>query len=157
MCQLRLEGITALYSGLAPGLQRQAVFSSLRIGLYERVRNRLFSRAGISQTSTGGEALLLRVLAGLTSGSVAISVAQPMDVVKIRQAHSPPLLPLHSGFDQVFPGCRRRDTALGTEESWTPTCALPGGRDSSTVFIGELGQTSAGMPSSTPVRLLCTT
>ena len=85
LCHHRLEGVTALYSGLAPGLQRQAVFSSLRIGLYERLRNNLFSRAGLSQTSTGGEALVLRVVAGLTSGSVAISVAQPMDVVKIRQ------------------------------------------------------------------------
>ena len=80
----RLEGVTALYSGLAPGLQRQAVFSSLRIGLYERLRNIMFSRAELSQTSTGGQALVLRVAAGLTSGSVGISVAQPMDVVKIR-------------------------------------------------------------------------
>ena len=44
----------------------------------------MFSRAGLSTTSNGGEALLLRVVAGLTSGSFAICVAQPMDVVKIR-------------------------------------------------------------------------
>ena len=113
----RLEGITALYSGLAPGLQRQAVFSSLRIGLYERLRNKLFSRAGVGQTSTGGEALVLRVVAGLTSGSLAISVAQPMDVVKIRQDSTHFLV----GFYQVFAGCRRRVAALSTEESWTRT------------------------------------
>ena len=80
----RLEGLTALYSGLAPGLQRQAVFSSLRIGLYERLRNNMFTRAELSQTDTSGQALGLRVVAGLASGSVGISVAQPMDVVKIR-------------------------------------------------------------------------
>ena len=91
MCQpeynvtFRLEGFTALYSGLTPGLQRQLVFSSLRIGLYERMRNGLFRRSGLSTTSTGAEALLLRVTAGLSSGSFAICVAQPMDVVKIRR------------------------------------------------------------------------
>ena len=56
MCQpeynvtFRLEGFTALYSGLTPGLQRQLVFSSLRIGLYERMRNGLFRRSGLSTT-----------------------------------------------------------------------------------------------------------
>ena len=44
----------------------------------------MFSRAGLSTTNNGGEALLLRMVAGLTSGSFAICVAQPMDVVKIR-------------------------------------------------------------------------
>ena len=33
------EGLTALWSGLSPGLQRQFVFAGLRIGLYVPIRN----------------------------------------------------------------------------------------------------------------------
>jgi solute carrier family 25 uncoupling protein 8/9 len=32
------EGIKSLYKGLSAGLQRQMVFASLRIGLYEPVK-----------------------------------------------------------------------------------------------------------------------
>lgn len=34
---LREEGLTALWKGLVPGLQRQCLFGGLRIGLYEPV------------------------------------------------------------------------------------------------------------------------
>ena len=34
----RTEGVRALYSGLAPGLQRQMCFASVRIGLYDSVK-----------------------------------------------------------------------------------------------------------------------
>lgn len=33
------EGTLALWNGLGPGLQRQLIFSGLRIGLYEPVKN----------------------------------------------------------------------------------------------------------------------
>ena len=33
------EGVSSLYSGLSPGLQRQFVFAGLRIGLYVPIRN----------------------------------------------------------------------------------------------------------------------
>jgi solute carrier family 25 uncoupling protein 8/9 len=35
----REEGLPALYKGLGAGFQRQIIFASLRIGLYEPVRN----------------------------------------------------------------------------------------------------------------------
>ena len=34
----RKEGVTALYRGLVPGLQRQMAFSAIRIGLYENFK-----------------------------------------------------------------------------------------------------------------------
>ena len=34
----RREGVTALYRGLVPGLQRQMAFSAIRIGLYENFK-----------------------------------------------------------------------------------------------------------------------
>lgn len=71
------EGPRALWKGLSPGLQRQMAFASIRIGLYEPVRNLI----------TGPDAqpnLLQRIAAGLTTGAVGITVANPTDVVKIR-------------------------------------------------------------------------
>jgi len=79
----RFEGIQALYCGLVPGLQRQMVFSALRIGLYERVRNTYMELCGV-EGGLGWGMLGVRMLAGVTTGSLAIMVAQPMDVVKIR-------------------------------------------------------------------------
>ena len=35
----REEGARALYNGLAPGLQRQLAFASIRIGLYDSVKH----------------------------------------------------------------------------------------------------------------------
>ena len=33
------EGFTSLYKGLTPGLQRQFIFSGIRVGMYVPVRN----------------------------------------------------------------------------------------------------------------------
>lgn len=35
---VRHEGVSSLYRGISPGLQRQCVFASIRIGLYEPVK-----------------------------------------------------------------------------------------------------------------------
>ena len=79
----RYEGHRALYCGLVPGLQRQMVMSGLRLGLYERVREGYRDLLGV-EAGLGWGMLAARVMAGLTTGSLAICVAQPMDVVKIR-------------------------------------------------------------------------
>lgn len=71
------EGPRALWKGLSPGLQRQMAFASIRIGLYEPVRNMI---AG-PDTSPN---MLQRISAGLLTGAVGITVANPTDVVKIR-------------------------------------------------------------------------
>ena len=74
------EGPLALCSGIAPGLQRQFVFAVLRIGLYVPVRDMITVPLAPGQNPT----LLLQILAGMTTGALAISVANPTDVVKIR-------------------------------------------------------------------------
>jgi len=79
----RKEGFSALYGGLTPGLQRQMTMSAIRIGFYEKVRNGYMNLFGV-QPGLGWSMLGVRVLAGVTTGSLAILVAQPMDVVKIR-------------------------------------------------------------------------
>ncbi|XP_066109563.1 mitochondrial brown fat uncoupling protein 1 [Saccopteryx bilineata] len=77
----KTEGPMKLYGGLPAGLQRQISFASLRIGLYDTVQEFF---------STGEEATLRsRMLAGLTTGGVAVFIGQPTEVVKVRlQAQS---------------------------------------------------------------------
>ncbi|XP_031132595.1 mitochondrial brown fat uncoupling protein 1 [Sander lucioperca] len=74
---IRTEGPRSLYNGLVAGLQRQVCFASIRIGLYDTVKD----------FYTGGKdkpGVLVRILAGCTTGAMAVSFAQPTDVVKVR-------------------------------------------------------------------------
>uniref|UniRef100_A0A8B9NQY8 Uncoupling protein 3 n=1 Tax=Accipiter nisus TaxID=211598 RepID=A0A8B9NQY8_9AVES len=75
---VRTEGPRSLYSGLAAGLQRQMSFASIRIGLYDSVKQ-LYTPKGAESEYPGA-----RVLAGCTTGAVAVTCAQPTDVVKVR-------------------------------------------------------------------------
>ncbi|XP_074964036.1 putative mitochondrial transporter UCP3 isoform X1 [Phalacrocorax aristotelis] len=75
---VRTEGPRSLYSGLVAGLQRQMSFASIRIGLYDSVKQ-LYTPKGAESTG-----LTARVLAGCTTGAVAVTCAQPTDVVKVR-------------------------------------------------------------------------
>ncbi|NXL68605.1 UCP3 protein, partial [Chordeiles acutipennis] len=75
---VRMEGPRSLYSGLVAGLQRQMSFASIRIGLYDSVKQ-LYTPKGAENTG-----LVARLLAGCTTGAVAVTCAQPTDVVKVR-------------------------------------------------------------------------
>ncbi|XP_039606110.1 mitochondrial brown fat uncoupling protein 1 [Polypterus senegalus] len=74
---IKTEGPRSLYNGLVAGLQRQMGFASIRIGLYDTVKQ--FYMNGRENASIG-----IRILAGCTTGAMAVSVAQPTDVVKVR-------------------------------------------------------------------------
>nr|KAF6325971.1 uncoupling protein 2 [Myotis myotis] len=73
----RTEGPRSLYNGLVAGLQRQMSFASVRIGLYDSVKQ--FYTKGSEHAGIGS-----RLLAGSTTGALAVAVAQPTDVVKVR-------------------------------------------------------------------------
>jgi solute carrier family 25 uncoupling protein 8/9 len=55
------------------------VFASLRIGLYEPVKN-LY----VGENHVGPISIFTRILAALTTGAFGIMIANPTDVVKIR-------------------------------------------------------------------------
>ncbi|CAL8352806.1 unnamed protein product [Lota lota] len=74
---VRTEGARSLYSGLVAGLQRQMSFASVRIGLYDSMKQ-VYTR-GSDNAGIG-----VRLLAGCTTGAMAVAVAQPTDVVKVR-------------------------------------------------------------------------
>ncbi|KAK9830971.1 hypothetical protein WJX81_004075 [Elliptochloris bilobata] len=73
------EGPRALWNGLEAGLHRQFLFGGIRIGLYEPVK-RLF----MGEKATGEAPLYLKIAAGLTTGALAIMIANPTDLVKVR-------------------------------------------------------------------------
>lgn len=74
---VKTEGPRSLYNGLVAGLQRQMSFASVRIGLYDSVKQ--FYTKGSEHAGIGS-----RLLAGCTTGAMAVAVAQPTDVVKVR-------------------------------------------------------------------------
>ena len=84
----RTEGIASLWGGISPGLQRQCIFASLRIGIYDNVRDFYQSTLALDP-SNYSSLIAARLLSGITSGAIAITVAQPTDVVKVKmQAQS---------------------------------------------------------------------
>lgn len=77
----RQEGARSLYNGLSAGLQRQMVFASVRLGMYDSVKatyQKIFSE------KPDGLHVMTRVMAGLTTGGMAVIVGQPTEVVKIK-------------------------------------------------------------------------
>uniref|UniRef100_A0A1Q3FT35 Putative mitochondrial uncoupling protein 2 n=1 Tax=Culex tarsalis TaxID=7177 RepID=A0A1Q3FT35_CULTA len=77
----RQEGFRALYGGLSAGLQRQMCFSAIRLGLYESVKTFYTS---LLEENVGSLQIGTRVCAGMTTGALAVLVAHPTDLVKIR-------------------------------------------------------------------------
>ncbi len=81
----RTEGPLAFYNGLSAGLLRQAVFASLRIGMFDSYMQYIEVKKGGAKNIT----LLDRMWAGIVTGGLAISIANPADVIKVRfQAES---------------------------------------------------------------------
>ena len=74
------EGPLALFGGLSAGLQRQLVFAGLRIGLYVPIRDMITGPLPEGQFPT----MLQKVQTALITGTIAISVANPTDLVKVK-------------------------------------------------------------------------
>ncbi|XP_018333477.1 mitochondrial uncoupling protein 2 [Agrilus planipennis] len=81
---IRQEGPRSLYSGLSAGLQRQMCFASVRIGLYDTFKTFYQRLLDGNSKSTGNMNIGSRVAAGITTGGLAVFIAQPTDVVKVR-------------------------------------------------------------------------
>lgn len=68
------EGLSSLYGGISPGLQRQCVFASIRIGLYEPVKE---FYSDLFQTGNSNSSLMtVRIASAITTGTIGITAAQ---------------------------------------------------------------------------------
>eukprot|EP01134_Creolimax_fragrantissima_P000069 CFRG0069T1 len=79
----RQEGVRVLFRGLESGLLRQTVFATLRLGLYNPIRDWYVVQLK-GPESSGEPTLPIRVLAAATTGAIAITCASPADLVKVR-------------------------------------------------------------------------
>eukprot|EP00892_Ulva_mutabilis_P002082 jgi/Ulvmu1/11875/UM081_0033.1 len=109
------EGIGALWAGLTPGLHRQCLFGGLRIGLYEPVKELYMGK-----DFKGDAPLLTKIAAGLTTGALAITIASPTDLVKVRmQAEGK----LPAGVPKRYPSALSAYSIIAKEEGmaalWT--------------------------------------
>ncbi|KAJ8747691.1 hypothetical protein K2173_013142 [Erythroxylum novogranatense] len=75
----REEGLSALWKGITAGLHRQFLYGGLRIGLYGPVKTLL-----VGSDFVGDIPLYQKILAALLTGALAIVVANPTDLVKVR-------------------------------------------------------------------------
>lgn len=75
----REEGLPALWKGIVPGLHRQFLYGGLRIGLYDP-----FKLFFVGALFIGDIPIFQKILAALLTGAIAIIVANPTDLVKVR-------------------------------------------------------------------------
>ncbi|XP_055138879.1 putative mitochondrial transporter UCP3 isoform X2 [Symphalangus syndactylus] len=108
LTMVRTEGPCSPYNGLVAGLQRQMSFASIRIGLYDSVKQ-VYTPKGADNSS-----LTTRILAGCTTGAMAVTCAQPTDVVKVRFQASIHLGP--SGSDRKYNGTMDAYRTIAREE-----------------------------------------
>jgi len=81
---IRNEGIKGLYKGLSASLCREGSYSSIRLGLYDPMKEFLGSITGSSTTTTNASSLGNKILAGACTGALGSALANPTDLIKIR-------------------------------------------------------------------------
>ncbi|XP_034522247.1 mitochondrial uncoupling protein 3 isoform X2 [Ailuropoda melanoleuca] len=107
LTMVRTEGPRSPYNGLVAGLHRQMSFASIRIGLYDSVKQ-FYTPKGSDHSS-----ITTRILAGCTTGAMAVSCAQPTDVVKIRFQAS---IHLGAGSNRKYSGTMDAYRTIAREE-----------------------------------------
>ncbi|KAM6907545.1 dicarboxylate carrier UCP2-like [Xenentodon cancila] len=116
---VRTEGPLSLYSGLVAGLQRQMSFASIRIGLYDSAKQ--FYTRGSDHVGIGS-----RLLAGCTTGAMAVALAQPTDVVKVRfqaQAQSREHARCYNGTIDAYKTIAKEEGVRGLWKGTAPNVA----------------------------------
>ncbi|CAO2613654.1 Mitochondrial uncoupling protein 3 [Lemmus lemmus] len=104
LTMVRTEGPRSPYSGLVAGLHRQMSFASIRIGLYDSVKEFYTPK---------DSSIAIRILAGCTTGAMAVTCAQPTDVVKVRfQA----MIRLGTGGERKYRGTMDAYRTIAREE-----------------------------------------
>ncbi|KAM3869534.1 dicarboxylate carrier UCP2-like [Diretmus argenteus] len=116
---VRAEGPRSLYNGLVAGLHRQMSFASVRIGLYDSVKQ--FYTKGSDHVSIGS-----RLLAGSTTGAMAVAFAQPTDVVKVRfqaQTRTPGFARRYHGTIDAYKTIAKEEGVRGLWKGTAPNIA----------------------------------
>lgn len=81
------EGVRGFLKGLSPALLRASTYGSLRLGMYEPIKDNIVAIIPSKRTNSGDgqeAGLHHKILSGALSGSIAQAICCPTDVVKIR-------------------------------------------------------------------------
>ena len=73
------EGVSALYNGLNPALLRQMSYSSIRMGIFEPIRDMVGGGVPVHEIP-----FWKRIVAGGTAGAIGIAIANPTELIKVR-------------------------------------------------------------------------
>lgn len=112
----RTEGITAMYAGLSAALTRQVTYTTLRLGLYSTLRERLTDDSG--KTS-----MLAKFGAGTAAGGIASAMSTPVEVSMVRM-YSDGGSAQRRGYRNIFDALLRIAREEGVRGLWsgaTPT------------------------------------
>lgn len=71
------EGLLALYSGLSAALTRQAVYTTLRLGFYQTIRDAVTEPGQTVSAAT-------KLAVGLVAGGIASAISTPVEVSMVR-------------------------------------------------------------------------
>lgn len=115
------EGAAALYSGLSAALTRQLTYTTLRLGLYETLRDRV--TGGDNKSVTFAQ----KIGIGLTAGGLASAASTPVEVSMVRMYADGAAAPaLRRGYRHIGDALTRIAREEGVRGLWagaTPTIA----------------------------------
>lgn len=109
------DGMNALYRGVAPAVARGILYGGTRLGLYAPLKETLSSKKFGEYISPFG----LKVIAGMTSGSIAAGLFHPLDLVKTR-IQAPGFVP-GTRISTVLLDCIRKEGILGLWQGASPS------------------------------------
>jgi len=117
----KTAGIMGFYPAIVPAVLRHWVYTTLRVGLYEKFRS--------NDASLGRKAL-----AGLVAGGLAQAIASPTDLVKVRmQINTLTGTKQYSGVMDVINKVYQKEGLRGFYAGWKPNVLR-----AMTVNMGEL-------------------
>jgi hypothetical protein len=76
---IKEEGVRGIYKGLSASLLREGSYSTLRLGLYEPIKE------GLGYRDKRNCPVYIKLLAGLGSGGIGAILSTPFDLLKVRQ------------------------------------------------------------------------
>jgi len=113
------EGILALYKGLSPALLRQAVYGTIKFGMYYTAKDVYFALY-----PNNPESNIVNLCCAIFAGSVSSAIANPTDLVKVRmQAKS---LETYGNLLSVFVDIKRKEGVVGLWRGVCPTAQRSG-------------------------------
>jgi len=78
------EGIRSLYKGLSPAVLRQAVYGTIKFGLYYSAKEVVLTAISKDEGKAKNESTLINLACAIFAGSVSSAIATPTDVVKVK-------------------------------------------------------------------------